>query len=383
MREIMRRVVLLGCVLGAIWWALEPVPALLRVGPVDFAKEQQRDRRRTFGLDPNAGLPMDQYIAHKTKDRLVRVEGRAWSVFLDKVVETSEGKSTDPQWTRRLGRGIMDGSVFFRLDDSPLAAVATKLDGDRSFTYVAVASSTGANYLGLTYATPMYTSRYAPAWLFYPRRQYSLWLVLIGFLTYLVLPWPKRPPEAVVCSRGRAIVLPDIMGVLFTGFLFALPFFIITQNSAVPGILNFSYGWGYLTLVFWFLALGGVAMLVAAAWYAGYQIHILPDRLRKVTLLGEEECLYAQITRVGPISWELPGWFRTLAVLVMLVNPRAGVPTGSFLGEKNSGIGIDCKDGRTVKIWMSALGGGERIIEALRNAGVAMRLSPATDPTNE
>jgi len=382
MREIMRRVVLLGCVLGAIWWALEPVPALLRVGPVDFAKEQQRDRRRTFGLDPNAGLPMDQYIAHKTKDRLIRVEGREWSVFHDQVVETSDGKSTDPQWTRRLERGHSPKYIFFRPDEAPLAAT-TGLDRDHTFTYLAINGEGGTRYLGITYSTTRDITRDAPIWQVYPLRQYSLWLVLIGFLTYLVLPWPKRPPEAVVCSRGRAIVLPDIMGVLFTGFFFALPLFIIAQNSPVPGILNFSYGWGYLTLVFWFLALGGVAMLVAAAWYAGYQIHILPDRLRKVTLLGEEECLYAQITRVGPISWELPRWFKTLAFVVMLVNPRAGVPTGGLFREQNQGIGIDCNDGRTVKIWMSALGGGERIIEALRNAGVPMRLSPPEDPANE
>ena len=128
-------------------------------------------------------------------------------------------------------------------------------------------------------------------------------------------------------------------------------------------------------MVFWFLALGGVAMLVTAAWYAGYQIHILPDRLRKVTLLGEEECLYAQIARVGPISWELPGWFRALTVLVMLLNPRAGVPTGTARGGRNNGIAIDGKDGRTVKIWLSAVDGGERIIEALRNAGVPLASS--------
>jgi hypothetical protein len=169
------------------------------------------------------------------------------------------------------------------------------------------------------------------------------------------------------------------MGLVFAALFFALPFFIIAQNSPVPGILNFSYGWGYLTLVFWFLALSGVAMLVAAAWYAGYQVHLLPDRLRKVTLFGEEECLYTQITRVGPISWGLPGWLKSLALVVMLVNPRAGVPAGGLFGEQNQGIGIDCKDGRTVKIWMSALGeGGSRIIEALRTAGVTMRI-PATE----
>ena len=383
MREIMRRVVLLGCVLWAIWWALEPVPALLRVGPIDFTKEQQRDRRRTFGLDPKTALPMEQYIAEKTKDRLVRVEGQEWGAFYGKVLETSQGKSTDSQWTRRLERGYSPKYIFFRPDEPPLSTAVKGLDRDHTFTYLAVEGAGGTRYLGITYSTTGDLIRYAPTWMVYPMRQYSLWLVLIGLLTYLVLPWPQRPPEAVVCPRGRAIVLPDIMGLLFAGFFFALPLFIIAQNSPVPGVLNFSYGWGYLTLVFWFLALGGVAMLVTAAWYAGYQIYILPDRLRKVTLLGEEECLYAQIARVGPISWELPGWFRTLAILVMLLNPRAGVPTGTALGGRNNGIGIDCKDGRSVRIWMSALGGGERIIDALRNAGVPMRLPATEESTGE
>jgi hypothetical protein len=379
MREIARRGILLGCVLGAVWWALEPVPGLVRAAPVDFAKEQQRDRRRLFGLDPDAELPMDQYIAHKTKDRLIRVEGEEWRSFYRQVTEASQGRSTDAQWTRRLGQGYSQEYVFFRPDESPLAAVAKGLDRDHTFSYLVVTGPGEPKYLGITYSTTRDITRNAPTWMVYPKRAYSRWLVLVGFLAYLVLPWPPRPPEAVVCSRARAVVLPDIMGLVFAALFFALPFFIIGQNSSAPGVLNFSDGWGYLTLVFWFLALSGVAMLIAAAWYAGYQVHLLPDRLRKVTLFGEEECLYAQITRVGPISWELPGWFKTLAFVVMLVNPRAGVPTRGLFGEQNQGIGIDCKDGRTVKIWMSALGeGGSRIIEALRTAGVTMRI-PATE----
>ena len=373
MLEIFRRVVILTFVLGAVWMALNPAPALLRVATVDFVKEQQRDRKRSLGFDTRTSLPLDQYIVEKTRDRLIKVQGEIWVDFYDRISETTQGKLTDPQWTRRLGVDILRDSIFFGIGEEPLASVTNNLSPDHPFSYLAISNETRTLYLGVTYSVPIYASRDAPAALLYPHRHYSLWLLVAGFMLYLFLPWPKSPPEAIVCSRWRAVVIPDLLGVGLCAIFFGLPFFIITGNSPEPGVLNFSRGWGYLTLVLWAFTLAGLAILAFSAWYAKHQIRLLPDRLVQETLWGEKELPFAEMVSVRPIQWRPPRWLILLGFLISLLNWRATGPTLMLMGESNDGISISLKDGHTARIWLSGLKEGERVLEALQEAGVAMK----------
>jgi hypothetical protein len=372
MLEIVRRVVLLTFVLAAVWMALNPAPALLRVGTIGFAREQQADRRRSFGFDSKVRLPLDQYIVEKTSGRLMEVRGKSWIEFYGALLETTQGRSSDHKWRSRLGSGFLREYVFFRPDEQPLSSIAKELGSGKPFIYLLVAGEESPRYLGITYCVPKDASGYAPAYLLYPLRQYSLWLLFAGLILYIFLPWPKHPPEAVVCSRRRAVVLPDFLGLVLCAVFFGLPLFIITRNSPEPGVLNFNYGWGFLTLILWTFALAWLTILAFSTWYSKYQIHLLKDRLRKVTLRNEKDYLFAEMASVRPIEWRPPRWLITLGFIVSLLNWRAVAPTLMLMGESHNGISIYLKGSRAVDIWLNPLEEGKRILEALREAGVPM-----------
>ena len=91
--EIVRRVVACLCLAGAAVTFLTPAPALIKVAPVDFAERQKRelfaDERR---------LPLANYIANETKERLVSVQGSEWQTFFEAVSATTSGQPPNAGW---------------------------------------------------------------------------------------------------------------------------------------------------------------------------------------------------------------------------------------------------------------------------------------------
>ena len=110
--EIVRRVLACLCLAGAAVTFLTPASALIKVTTVDFAERQKRelfaDERR---------LPLVDYVANETKERLVSVQGAEWQSFFEAVNATSSGQPPNAGWNARASQGWDSGdSFFFRLD---------------------------------------------------------------------------------------------------------------------------------------------------------------------------------------------------------------------------------------------------------------------------
>lgn len=369
MLEVLRRIIASACLLTAIASALAPQSALLRFGSIDFA-----ERQKNSWFEDVRKMPLEDFVARETKDRLIVLQGLPWIDFFDRFEAAVSGES--PDWQARLNVGWSAGTmVYFRPDEPWARDIAPALSDDHPFSYLALAGPMGVRYLGVTYTRPRDMLDDAPLGLLYPYRAFSLWLVLIGLAAYVLLPRRKHDPQALVYSTARAVVLPDILGFLFAGFFFALPFFIVPANDSNPSVLNPDGGWIILTLVMWAFAAAGVAILAIAARYAAFSILPGPDAVAVTTWRGPAHYRYADMQLVRPyVRRPSKGWIG-LGVLISLLNWRAAGPTLLLATNESHGIEVVLRDGRTWLVAIDALDGLERLLDILRDRGV--KIDPA------
>lgn len=316
--EVLRRVALLAGLLGAIWCAMWPTRAMIRVNLVDF--ERDPPRGWAFREDTRS---VEERAAAEVADRLVHATGPAWTELARAAEAASAGKDPGGSYTDRLDTGWSPTRLWFRIDEEPVAAVAREMDGVKSFVYVPIAGE-NVRFLGLTWTTPMWAHD-APGWIEYPMRRFALWIALAGVLLYALLPRPRFAPGSVHVKRFRGTILPDILGALLTCAFFALPVFVVPANA--PDGDWTGGGWIVLWCIGFFMALFGVAIHAVAAWMAVYHLDVLPDRLRLSTLFGDREMRISDIAGVRLRERKKSKTLIVAGTLLSLANWRAAGPT--------------------------------------------------------
>lgn len=262
MMELWRRLSFLICVCGAVLLALfaslSPVVLLM---PVDFAREQQREgsymgfRIATEESRRLRSLPIDAYIAEKTRGRLAAVNGQQWEEVFAAVFAVAEGKTVAERWQRRLPVDQYPSKLlFFRPDEPPIDSLMSNFVKKHDVVYVFRAVKDRTHYLKAEYRFYSdedfligsgFTNRPTPpTYMLFPYRKYSLWLLLCGFLLYAFLPLRKSHPDEIRYPRWR-MVLGDIVALLLSVPFFAFPFFITggtLRHSHRDGLFSFSSG---------------------------------------------------------------------------------------------------------------------------------------------
>ena len=390
--EILRRLCLLGGALATMWLALKPADAFYRVRDVNFAKLQKFDARRMRSdlkmmsresgveIDPNdpqintaTVLSLDQYIAKQTKDRLIEVSGPEWASFYDDVQKTIAG--TSKTFDRNVSLGYGSYMLYFPTATAPLKDLAGRIGPDNHFTYVALRDGDKVKYMEVIFQRPQSNYSQIPNWLLYPLRRYAVWWFIVGLLAYAAIPWYRKGTDELRYSTARAMVVPDFLGVFMTVFFCAMPILVITTNARGDDpvdIFGFHNGWWPITLVMWFMACFGLAVIFVALWYACYTLKITPTGLCRSRLPGTDEYAFADMEAIEPAKWAWPWWLRILVILISLSRPRLAGPVilGAF--EEAHGIAIRMKNGRKLKLWLTHLPGFPRIFHALRKANVPM-----------
>lgn len=385
--EFFRRIILLGGLLATTWLALMPAPALVRVEAIDFTQQQQRrsrslreDLRRLgamTGIDATAEADrlqrksLDEYIAAQTRDRLVVVPSNAWNPFFRSIEDNLAGQSESLAFHRSSGTGST--YLYFKPDDLPTPDVLARIRGADPFTYVQMDGT--SRHLGIVYQRTSDAWRYAPSWLMYPSRPMAVWAFIAALVGYALLPWPRIAPNALVYSRTRSIVVPDLLGACMAAAFFALPFLVLTANlssSEEFALLSFDGGWAWLTIILWAFVIGGISISAVSLWYATFALLLEEDGLRRVTLFGQRHWPYSQMVAVEPAHWSPPRWFKILMLIGAVLSPRhAGA---MILGSTREswGIRIGCRDGQALTVWLQYMPGFERLFHALKRAGVPL-----------
>jgi hypothetical protein len=128
--ELLRRAILVGCVLPGLWLLrLAPLDPLLTVAPVDFAARQKEeaarvvDDRKTEAERRSAELPLPVYVEEVLQYNIFPASGQQWERFLGGIDEA-------------VRRGVPH--LFFRQDDEPIRDVLGKLAAGGGTTYVSI-----------------------------------------------------------------------------------------------------------------------------------------------------------------------------------------------------------------------------------------------------
>lgn len=388
MREIVRRLILLGGLTAGLWLCGWAEPQLYRVQPVDWGKERQRKEGKReqlvrfataqLGRDVShdasitntyaeTRLQLQKFIAHETDGFLTTVGGSEWAGFFNAVADTVLGKPPSTAWRQRNARWPYGGSLYFQPGEAPLNALAGQLTPDHPLRYVRIENGPRAEYLAVTRSARQDLFSHAPQFLVFPHRLPGVLVVLVVFLLYVLLPRARPPAAGMHYAGARAIVMPDMLGAVTGGFFFVLPILVPQANS---GDSPLAPGWNILTGAMWLLAAIVFTSCFVGAWYASQYAAVTADGVVCGTLTGCHRRRWNELERLKAFEKPMiPPWLRKLLLVVSIFDRRALSPALMYSGTE-TGLRLVFKDGRHVAYYPRGLVGAAPFVGRLRDQGV-------------
>ena len=266
--ELLRRALLVGCILPGLWlMRLAPLDPLLSVIPIDFMAVQKRqaaavpDSRKTEAQRRSAVLPFPVWLGEYLKSNIFSGVGPEWDRLLRQIdqIERDPQSPTELAWRTSSVVQMEEGParlVFFRLDEEPISAVLDKLAAGGGTTYVSFSRPGGDLHYRVDRRTwtrrdfrpgAGFTGSPAPpAALLYPFRALGLGSIAVGIVLFLLLPGAGRPAAEHRLRLAEPAAL--VVGLLF----FTVP--LIATGGSVQALTRGLE----LTLPCWLAAAVGV-----------------------------------------------------------------------------------------------------------------------------
>lgn len=266
--ELLRRAILVGCILPGLWLLrLAPLEPLLTIVPVDLEARQKQeaaavpDDQKTEAQRRNALLPLPVYVEELLQFNVFSAAGLEWDRFLGDIDAVESGLVARGKLNERASAHLPEAGkslryVFFRQDEQPISAVLDKLAAGGGTTYVSISRpGRDAHYRvdrrlwTRSHFRPGagFTGRPSPpAALLYPFRPAGVGCILVGLVLFGLLPGPNlsgtgRGPRALETAALAASLL-----------LFAAPL------VAVGGSIQALTRGPFLTVPCWGLAAMGL-----------------------------------------------------------------------------------------------------------------------------
>lgn len=192
-------------------------------------------------------------------------------------------------------------------------------------------------------------------------------VALCAALAVYLLPAVRLPPGARTFSRMTAVIMPDVVGFLLTGFLILLPIWMARED---PG------RWGLAHPAVWLtgpVAAISALILVHSANKAAYHLLIDATGMTVVSAWSTRRVEFSDVIGVEPYRRGLPRWMVGLQPL--LVSLGAFTAAGSLrLARDTTGIRVHVAGQRPILIERE---GFERPFADIRKV-LANQASPKT-----
>ncbi len=387
MNELFRRVVLVACLGVAV--------GLLRYADLGeylvFSQLTESSLRNpTWGVWSMSAedkarlktLPIRQLIKEREETSLVIADSGPPGEFLLRLKQSFEERSVAREWRAgadysisdlnalwlRAGQIPADISGGIRLPHDLDQVILAGSESDEVFYRLRKRIITADDYEafnGFSGSTP-------PVKIFYPYRFQAIFIIVVGLLVYLFLPWAKPIPDAVHTKRWKVMFLD------FAALWLFLPFFLLGWFMAGPVSVGPNGGW-IIAGVLWLMSLGGLFLFKQGTFYALFYMKAEDDGLSIRTIQGGLKLPYADVEKVQGAVLRNPRWLTVLLALAAIFGKgsQSYLASGQALimgSARYPGMALNLKQGGTVYLWASVQGDTfeqtEQFIEGLKRAGV-------------
>jgi hypothetical protein len=255
--ELLRRALLVGCVLPGLWLLrLAPLDPLLSIVPIDFAARQKQEARaipdeaKTEAQRRMAQIDLSVYIEEVLQYNIFPATGEVWERFLGDVDRWSTPGGTSP-------------GVLLRPDEEPIRAVADRLAAGGGTTYVSLSrEGRDVHYQVVRHAWTRGDFRLGagftgtpapPSALLYPFRTVGYGATAVGVVLFLL--WPPHPrSDAPAGVTGTEVAA---LGVGLAAF--------VAPVIAIGGSVQALTRGPWITAACWLVALTGMHVFASPA----------------------------------------------------------------------------------------------------------------------
>ena len=352
--EFLRRLFVVIFVCSAVWFLFyTPLYPLVRVKLVDFAEEYKKEVRRQK-ITPDSLLPYssnvpigyEHYIAKKIKGKTIEVKGGEWESLFLKIGSAIDQASIPEEMQRRTSPQYKQAGFYFYASEPPFNILKDRLS--KYFDSVYLEYREG-KYLKIEYKAYTDNSFHIgsgltdypkpPAWLMYPYRKYSLWL-MIASIALLLLPTRRHEKDSIHFKTWFITGNDVCFAILLVALPFAAPMAIMggaTQVFFTEGI--------FLLPIFWLLAAIGVwGIVFIMPRFASFEIEIKNDGIKSHDSRGVNFYQFKDMQYFQWVTFKRPRWLIFFAWIFLLAGRRGGTNLFILSTLTHAGIGIRLRD---------------------------------------
>jgi hypothetical protein len=347
--EAFRRLALLIAIpLGALF-INRSAPELIELRSVDW--ERKRSYEIASFLTEEARRDLNAYIQEETQGALIELPENRWSDFLQNANETLEERPHDKSGdaTSRGGnRSLMGRVVYFPPQDPRIQDWISRPEMSRGYAYLRLQGETDPPRFQVSRVNPS-LSQSAPIGMLYPNRYLGWLLILVGLITYALVPWPRRSDKQFSPMSPCNAFLADIVGYLLWG-TFVGTWAGLIQSRNLPGHGEWTQI-AVFTFVFWGLALSGVVILAIVVSFLSFRLTWNETGIGVSTISKYRQLQWHDIKQLTlkPIVYRFAERIRALGWLLLLFQTKAAGPVlamqtrseGLFLETAQGSFGID------------------------------------------